>query len=106
GEIFGLHRHDKGIRSHQDVQSEQIQSRWAVEYYKVVLILNRLQSLAKANSAVLGAGQLDIGAREILRSRENGQILHSRGQDYLCRLGVTDQDIVNGVAVVIADDSK
>jgi hypothetical protein len=65
GEVLGLHGNDQGVGGDQDVEREQVERRRAVENHQVEAGLNGLRR-AQAKCAIVGGGQLDVGAGEVL----------------------------------------
>ena len=68
--------------------------------------LTGAKRLAQAECAVLGAGQLDIGAGEVLRAGQQPKVVDFGGQDDLFGRGIADENVIDRVAVVVALKSE
>lgn len=105
-EVLCLHGNDERVGGRQDIQCQQVERRRAIQDNQVEFVPDRLERLAKTESAVVGAGQLDICAGQILRSRQKQEFVDFRGEYNLGRGGIPHQYVVDGVTVIVALDSE
>ena len=103
--VLGLHGHDQRVGRSQYVEGEQVQRRRTVQNHQVVFCLNRRQRAAQTKCAIIGRGQLDVGAGQVLGAGQQREPIDLRGQDDLLRRGVAHQYVVDGTSVVVAQES-
>jgi hypothetical protein len=68
--------------------------------------LHGFEGLAQAQGAILGRGQFDIGAGQVLRAGQKRQKLDLGGQNHLFGRGLAHQHVINGVPVVVALETE
>ena len=64
------------------------------------------RACAKANSAVCGVGEFDIGAGQVFGSWQEREILDSGGKNDLFSLGVAYQNVVDRVPIVVPGNTE
>ena len=70
------------------------------------LVLDGLQGAAQAEGAVFRAGQLNVGAGQVLRAGQQPEQIDLRGQNHLLREAVAHKHVIDGMAVVVALESE
>ena len=73
---------------------------------EIVFVLYWRERLPKSNCTVVGGGEFDVCAGQVLGSRKERQVLDCGGQDHLFGFGVAHQDVVDGVAVVVPSNTE
>jgi len=101
GKILGLHGHNEGFSSYEDIQGEEVERGRAIEDDEIESILNRLQGAAKTQSAIGGRSQLNVGAGEVLGAGKMPEQIDLRGEDDLDGRDVAHEDVIDGVAVIV-----
>ena len=92
--------------AHQDVEGEQVECRRAIEDDQVEAGLDGAECVAQAEGAVAGCGQLDVGAGKVLGAGQQGEGLDLGGQNDLLGGRVAHEDVIDGMAVVIALEAE
>lgn len=102
GEIFGLHGDNQAVCGPEDVEGEQVKSRRTIKNDEVEHDLERRKGAAEAQGAIRGSGQLDVGACQVFGAWKDAEKADLGRQDHLLRGRVSHEDVVNGVAIIVA----
>lgn len=105
-EELTLDRDQDAVRGHQGIQSQEIQSRRAIDQNELVSIPNSAQPLAQDELAPFDVHQIQVAADQILVGREQVQPIKLGMPDAFLRGLAIDEDVIDSRHVFRLLDSE
>ena len=106
GEVLRLHGNDERFRRRQNIESQKVKRRRAVQNHQVEIALDRLQSARSRRARSSAAASSRLAPVRFLEPGKSQSISISVGQDDLLRRAVAHQHVIDGVPIVVTLKAK
>ncbi len=106
GEIFGLHGNEEGVGGDEGVEGEEIEGWRAIEEDEGIFGSNGFECFAEAGFAAFDGDELEVCPDHVAGSRDQGEVYDFRGENDLAGGGVSEEEVVDGEAGLVAGEAE